>query len=69
MGGLEISKVQYATWTKFMVKPMIVLGLINPIILMARCYSLANQNFYVRLRLSEKEEDNSDYLKVVAVVS
>ena len=33
MGGLEISKVQYATWTKFMVKPMIVLGLINLIIL------------------------------------
>ncbi|BDQ60133.1 hypothetical protein EfsSVR2332_02110 [Enterococcus faecalis] len=33
MGGLEISKVQYATWTKFMAKPMIVLGLINLIIL------------------------------------
>ena len=70
MGGLEISKVQYATWTKFMAKPMIVLGLINLIILMARCYSLANQKFFMLgLRLSKRRSNKTATLpKVVAVV-
>lgn len=33
MGGLELSKVSYATWTKFMTKPLIIIGLSNLIIL------------------------------------
>jgi uncharacterized ion transporter superfamily protein YfcC len=33
MGGLAISKVNYATWLKFMRKPIIVLGLLNLAIL------------------------------------
>lgn len=33
MGGLELSKVNYSTWTKFIMKPMIVIGVSNLIIL------------------------------------
>lgn len=33
MGGLEISKVHYSTWTKFMFKPIIVLAVLNLLIL------------------------------------
>lgn len=33
MGGLEISKVNYATWVKFITKPLIIMGIINLIIL------------------------------------
>ncbi|MBP1042894.1 YfcC family protein [Vagococcus sp. BWB3-3] len=33
MGGLEIGKVSYGTWTKFIVKPIAVLGLVNLVIL------------------------------------
>ncbi|MGC6768963.1 YfcC family protein [Enterococcus sp. LJL128] len=35
MGGLEISKVNYSTWTKFMFKPLIVIGVSNLLILIA----------------------------------
>ncbi|MFW3587692.1 YfcC family protein [Vagococcus fluvialis] len=33
MGGLEISKVNYSTWIKFIRKPLIIMGAINLIIL------------------------------------
>ncbi len=33
MGGLEVSKVNYSTWIKFMRKPIIVLGVLNLLIL------------------------------------
>lgn len=33
MGGLEISKVNYATWVKFITKPLIIMTIINLIIL------------------------------------
>ncbi|MGX7014992.1 YfcC family protein [Vagococcus silagei] len=33
MGGLQISRVNYSTWTKFMAKPIIIIGLINLAIL------------------------------------
>lgn len=33
MGGLEISKVNYSTWIKFIMKPLIILGVINLVIL------------------------------------
>lgn len=33
MGGLQLSKVNYSTWTKFMRKPLIVIGISNLIIL------------------------------------
>ena len=33
MGGLEISKVNYSTWIKFIKKPLIIMGAINLIIL------------------------------------
>lgn len=33
MGGLQITKVNYSTWTKFMMKPLIVIGVMNVIIL------------------------------------
>lgn len=35
MGGLELSKISYSTWTKFMRKPLIVIGISNLIILIA----------------------------------
>lgn len=35
MGGLQITKVNYSTWTKFMFKPLIVIGVMNLIILIA----------------------------------
>ncbi|MEO1772205.1 MULTISPECIES: YfcC family protein [Enterococcus] len=35
MGGLELSKINYSTWTKFMRKPLIVIGISNLIILIA----------------------------------
>ncbi|WEG72977.1 YfcC family protein [Vagococcus intermedius] len=33
MGGLEISKVNYSTWMKFMMKPMIVIAVMNLLVL------------------------------------
>lgn len=33
MGGLQISRVNYSTWTKFMAKPVIIIGAINLVIL------------------------------------
>ncbi|MBP2099173.1 YfcC family protein [Enterococcus rivorum] len=33
MGGLEISKIEYATWIKFMVKPIIAIGAMNLLVL------------------------------------
>lgn len=33
MGGLEITKVNYSTWIKFIMKPLIIMGIINLIIL------------------------------------
>lgn len=35
MGGLQMSKVNYSTWTKFMMKPLVVIGVMNLIILIA----------------------------------
>lgn len=35
MGGLEISKINYSTWTKFMAKPLVVIGISNLVILIA----------------------------------
>lgn len=35
MGGLQITKVNYSTWTKFMFKPIIVIGVMNLIVLIA----------------------------------
>ncbi|MBL1228454.1 YfcC family protein [Enterococcus sp. BWB1-3] len=35
MGGLEISKVNYSTWTRFMMKPLIIIGVSNLLILIA----------------------------------
>lgn len=35
MGGLEMSKINYSTWTKFMAKPLIIIGLSNLVILIA----------------------------------
>ncbi|GEQ49585.1 YfcC family protein [Tetragenococcus koreensis] len=35
MGGLEISKVNYSTWIKFMRTPILVLGVLNLLILIA----------------------------------
>jgi len=33
MGGLEISKIDYSTWTKFMLKPIIIISLMNLLVL------------------------------------
>lgn len=33
MGGLEIARVNYSTWTKFMMKPLIVIGVMNLLVL------------------------------------
>lgn len=33
MGGLQMAKVNYSTWVKFVTKPMIVIGVVNLIIL------------------------------------
>lgn len=35
MGGLEMAKVEYSTWVKFVTKPMLLIGLVNIIILCA----------------------------------
>lgn len=35
MGGLEISKIEYSTWTKFMLKPIIVISIMNLLILIS----------------------------------
>lgn len=35
MGGLEISKINYSTWTKFMMKPLIVIAIMNLLVLIA----------------------------------
>ncbi|MGO3732394.1 MAG: YfcC family protein [Vagococcus sp.] len=41
MGGLEVSKVNYTTWTKFMMKPMFVIGALNLVILIAAMLMLS----------------------------
>lgn len=33
MGGLQMSKIDYSTWTKFMIKPLVIIGISNLIIL------------------------------------
>lgn len=35
MGGLEMSKINYSTWTKFMAKPLVIIGISNLVILIA----------------------------------
>lgn len=35
MGGLQMSKVDYTTWVKFVTKPMIIIALLNIVILSA----------------------------------
>ncbi|EIW2105311.1 YfcC family protein [Enterococcus faecalis] len=35
MGGLEVSKINYSTWLKFMAKPIIVIAIMNLVVLIA----------------------------------